>query len=130
MGVINPTTFNKLAKEIANIEFQLTPDRINVHISFAVINKSYFWATNAEKSHPFIAENYGGHKTLLHSEYAVLLRCKHISSKSRTLINYRFSRSSSHALLSRPCLSCLKWIVNEFDNAYYTNNLGNLERLY
>jgi hypothetical protein len=127
---MNPNRFYRIARELANLEFALDNTKVNVHISIITWGKSYSIGINNEKSHPDIYYNYAPFKTMLHSEKAAHIKCKFISDKPKTLINFRFSRSKNIPLMSRPCSDCLEWCAKEFEHIYYSDFDGQLVKLY
>ena len=127
---MNPNRRYKLAREIANIQFLLEPERINLHISFIVFSKSLVYGINSTKTHPRILREYGGFKQCLHSEMDALLKIQNVTEKNKVLVNFRYSRTSELPKMSKPCVYCQMWIPEVFEHVYYTNEYAELTKMY
>lgn len=126
--MINPNRFIPVAKEYAKLLMELYPNKKFYHVSAIVFGKSFVVGINGEKSHPNIIP-YGRERTLLHSEMAAFIKVKNLADKDLTLINFRFNRRLQ-LRLSKPCKDCMKWCRIEFNSIYYSNNSGEIERMY
>ena len=117
-------------------EYLLEATRLNnapterTHFSY-VLKKNKVLAVGQErrgKTHP-LAAKYGYKYPTIHSELDAF-RQLHKSDirDSLVLVNTRIS-STGVLGMSRPCKYCIGWVTEIFDEIWYTNTEGVLEKL-
>jgi len=83
-------------------------------------NKIISVGINKHKTHP-LAAKYGYRYNELHSELDAFRKTDERSKL--TLINFRYNRYGQMRM-SKPCVKCLPWCLEIFDNIYYTTREG------
>jgi len=117
------------AKNIVNRDFR--------HISIVLEkNRVVAIGDNQIKSHPLAAKLAYRFENL-HSELSAYIKIRHEyrtnpalmrpHPNKLTLVNFRFN-NRGELRLSKPCAKCSAWCPLVFDEIYYSNNLGQIER--
>lgn len=93
------------------------------HVSL-ILKKKQIISTgiNQRKTHPE-ASKIGYIFDGRHSELDALIRIPKSQRKDLILINYRFNKLGQ-TRLSKPCIRCMPWCLEIFDEIYFSTNEG------
>jgi hypothetical protein len=105
-------------------ELSTNIDRTNKHVSLVFYKTKLLAAgTNAYKTDPKstkIGYLFGDR----HSELAAYSKIRHkINGKRLCLVNYHFN-SQGKVKLAKPCDKCMPWVIEIFDDIWYTDGNG------
>lgn len=121
MNTRQAARFQNMAREIANT---MDTRQIFRHVSIVISGKSIVAiGTNSGKTHTLAREK--GYRTdYVHSELDAFSKIRYREG-SFILINFRFNRRGQ-LRNSRPCVHCMPWCAEFFDEIYYSCNDGRM----
>lgn len=99
------------------------------HFSF-VLRKNKIVSIGEEKRHKThtLADELGYKYPTIHSELDAYTKIPKNNRDGLVLVNTRVSPTGRLGM-SRPCVYCMGWVVEVFDEIYFTNQDGILEKL-
>lgn len=118
---------NRFLRFALEFSKKIDEDKQFRHVSIILRkNKIVSVGINQKKTHPE-ANKIGYIFAGRHSELDALIRVPKDQRKDLTLLNYRFNKQGQ-LRLSKPCLKCMPWCLDIFDEIYYSTNKG-MEKL-
>lgn len=105
-----------------------TSDRRFMHCS-VVMRRSKILSIgfNERKTHP-LAKEYGYRDANLHAELAAMIQIPRNRRHNLDLINFRFN-PRGELRMARPCEICFPWVVEVFNNVYYSDPGGKIVKI-
>lgn len=99
------------------------------HFSF-VLQKNRIVSIGEEKRHKThtLANELGYKYPTIHSELDALIKIPKDKRHNLVLVNTRVSPTGVLGM-SKPCVYCMGWVMETFDEIYFTNQNGILEKL-